>query len=451
MSQGCPFSRGRALVGHLPEMKRAPHRFVAEIAERGTGVARFRVLRHVFTAVTRPELVQHVLGGQADNYVRSRIYARGRRILGNGLLFSEGEHWRRQRRLVQPAFHASRLPALGPVVARSLAPLADEWAAAAGAGRSVDVVPAMLRLALDVIAQMLFGHALEDARARVFAEGLRDSLRLMKEGAYQLLPLPLWWPLGFPRRVRAVRRQLDAYLAAQIERHRAEPEPHRDTLLFALLEARDPATGAAMPEHLLLDEVRNLFTAGWETTATALAWTLHLVAGHPDVERRLRDEVDAALGGATPAHADLERLRFVEQVVRESLRLYPPVYNLSREAVASDSLAACPVEPGQMTMVGVWGAHRSADHWDRPLDFDPERFAPERAAGIPRGAYLPFGLGRHTCLGSAFAMVEMTLALAGIAQRFRLEPDGDGDPGERAQITLVPERPIPVRFVPRHA
>jgi cytochrome P450 len=220
-------------------------------------------------------------------------------------------------------------------------------------------------------------------------------------------------------------------------------------MLSVLMDSRDPETGEPMPDDALMNELRTLFIAGFETTANAFSWTLYLLARNPGVAERWHREVDQVLGGAPPTWADLDRLGFVEQIAKEGLRLYPPVYNFSRDSTEADDLGGCPVAPRQLTMLAVWGVHRSPQYWEDALAFDPDRFAPERASRIPRGAYLPFGVGKHTCIGIHFAMAEMTLALAHLGQRFRLALVEEREPRVKAQITLVPGEPIPLRLTSR--
>jgi cytochrome P450 len=313
----------------------------------------------------------------------------------------------------------------------------------------VNAVGDMQRLTMAVIARALLSTDVASDEAARFGQAVRDSQRLVRQRNTSWLALPSWVPTPANRHLRATRATLDAYIDLHLRARREGRGGCPFDILRALLQARDPETGEALPHDALRDETKTLFVAGFETTATALAWTLYLLARHPEAASRWHDEVDQTLDGAPPAYEDLERLTWTGQVIHEALRLYPPVYNIARECITDDEIDGHPITAGSTALISVFGIHRAADWWPNPHTFDPERFAPGRE--WPRHAFLPFAVGKHICIGASFALTEMTVILALLAQRFRIALADDREVGEVPQITLAPEREIPLRLTPRSA
>ncbi|QJW83789.1 cytochrome P450 [Ramlibacter terrae] len=251
-------------------------------------------------------------------------------------------------------------------------------------------------------------------------------------------------PTPLNRSLARTREVLDGYLRPIIRARRAQPEP-RDDILESLLRVKDPETGDALSDRGDLDETKTLFTAGFETTATALTWAMFLLARHPEAMAKLIAEIDTVLAGRPPGWEDLEKLPYTSQVVQETLRLYPPVYSLARECVEDDVLGGFTVPRGTVLMLSVLGIHRDARWWPQPEAFRPERFAGD----WPRQAYLPFATGRHLCVGNHFSLTEMAVVLVRIAQRYRFTLADPGPVGMQAQITPVPDREIHLMLEPR--
>jgi cytochrome P450 len=323
----------------------------------------------------------------------------------------------------------------------------QRWEAAAKTGDTVPVVAEMQRLSLSVIGRALLSTQVDAEDAARFGRAVRDSLRLARQRNTSWLKLPLWLPSRANRRLRETRRILDHYLAPRLEARASGAAPPSGDILDALLKARDPETSEPLPRQALLDETKTLFVAGFETTATALAWALYLLARHPEAAARWHAEVGQVLNGRPPAWEDLERLTWTGQVIRETLRLCPPVYSLGRQCVAEDELGGRTIRRGSLLLISVYGIHRAEEWWPDPHAFRPERFGPGET--WPEHAFLPFATGKHLCIGASFAMTEMAVALALIGQRFRLALADDREVGESAQITLVPAREIPLRLAPR--
>ena len=404
--------------------------------EHGTFV-RFRMGPLDMYLVTEPDLVQQVFTTYASRVRKGRILEGARVVLGDGLLTAEGEHHRRQRRLIQPAFHHERLDGYARIMSRRGAEAADRW----GDGEVIDVFREMSALTMGVVGEALFGTELGDEFGRV-EEALVDVFR-----GFDLLVLPfagvrMRMPTRTVRRFAAAKADLERIVDGVIADRRADGRDRGD-LLSMLLAAQDAEDGAAMTDEEVRHEVMTLFAAGLETTANALTFTWYLLARHPEAEERLRAEA-AALDG-DPGLDDLPRLPFAQRVLQESLRLYPPGWMLARRCLEEIPLGGYVVPEGGLVLMPPYLLHRDPRFWPEPERFDPDRWREGGGAPPHRFSYFPFGAGPRKCIGSSFASVEGALLLAVIARRVRLEAVSD-DPLElQPQITLRPRGGVPMR------
>jgi len=392
--------------------------------------------------VNRPEWIEHVLLGNHRNYTKSPFT---RQILepalGRGLLTSEGDFWRRQRRIAAPAFHHKRITAFAEVMAAEARATAADWEA----GGRRDVAADMMALTLRVIARTMFSTAVEDGRTIAAVSRAMDTmLRLGDPSLFDLLGLPEWLPRWRPREQLRAIAELDRVIAGILAERRRRGDPGED-LLGMLLSMRDEEAGEGMTDAQLRDEVMTMFLAGHETTANALAWVWYLLGRHPAEEARLHAELDAVLGDRDPGFADLSRLVYARQVFEESMRLYPPAHTISRQAIGPDRLGDTAVPAGAVVTIAPWVTHRNPKLWPDPERFDPDRFQPEAVKARPRFAYLPFGGGPRICIGASFAMTEGVLVLATLARRFRPRLAEDRVVQPVGQITLRPEGGLTMR------
>lgn len=396
--------------------------------------------------VNDAEFVKRILLDNVGNYPKSVTYRNNLRpFLGDGLLISEGEFWKRQRRLAQPAFHLRRLRALASTMAGCAAAMAARWSD----GTIVDVMAQMNAVTMEIVAKTLFGTDVSAEIGEV-AEAmavLQEETGRVRFTAFLELPEFVVRPRGraFRRAVATLDRIVNRIVA---ERRAAASrgEPPRDDLLSMLLEARDADTGESMTDRQLRDELVTLFLAGHETTAIALAWTFHLLAQNPEPEAKLHAEVDAVLGGRdAPAFEDLERMPYARMVAEEAMRLYPPAYVFSRRSLAEDRLGPYRMPAGAHIVISPYALHRRPDYWPEPEAFHPARFAPGAEQSRPRYAYLPFGGGPRVCIGSAFAMMEHAIVLGAVARRWRLEAIPGREVRTEPRITLRPKGGLPMR------
>jgi cytochrome P450 len=408
------------VVGHLLQVRRGMLDFLTRISRDYGDVVPVRYGPQTVLMLHHPALIEAVLVTQQRNFSKGRFYRLLTPLLGEGLLTAEGDFWRRQRRLAQPAFHRERVAAYG----RTMVAYSERMLAGWRPGEVRDVHADMMRLTLEIVVKTLL-DADAAGEAATVGEALPVALHelngLMNGPAFllpQAVPTPGKWRL-----TRAVRR-LDRFVYTLIAERRAAPADRGD-LLSMLMAAQDgggaEAAGSAggMSDRQLRDEVMTIMLAGHETTALALSWTWYLLSEHPEVDARLRDELRAALGGRPPEVSDLPRLAYAERVLSEAMRLYPPIPVIGRQAVDACDLGGYPVPAGTPVSFAQWSVQRDPRFFDDPDVFRPERWEDGLAQRLPRFAYFPFGGGPRLCIGNTFAMMEATLILATVAQRYR--------------------------------
>lgn len=406
------------LLGLLPEMRRDPLKLIMDLARQGD-VVRYRYGPVVSHLVTHPDGVRRILQDNVRNYTKEHFsYGMVRWVAGNGLLTSMGDFWLRQRRLAQPAFHRQRIAALATTMTDAIEAMLERWPALAAGDQPLDVAEQMTRLTLQVAGESLFGTQVGE-RTRTVSESFTTLNEQFVYRFRRLRVLPPVLPFGLDREWREALRSLDGVVYAIIAERRASGEDAGD-LLSMLMLARDEETGERMDDRQLRDEVLTMLVAGHETTAVALSWAFAMLALHPDVEERLHAELESALGGRKPTVPDLSRLGYARQVIEETMRLYPPIYVLSRAVKEDDEICGYRIPGGTSADISPYATHRHPAFWENPEAFDPERFAPARVDARPRFAYLPFSGGPRQCIGNSFALVEAQLTLAMIAQRYRL-------------------------------
>lgn len=425
-------------------LQRNPLRFLEGVARHGD-VARFRLGPVFVYLVNDPDLIRSVLVTRADAYHKGRALERARRLLGQGLLTSEGALHLRQRRLMQPAFHRERIAGYGETMVRYAGRAADRWKA----GETIDVHKEMVALTLAIVGKTLFDADVEE-EADEIGKALTEALELFQ----RLLMVPYGeflekLPIPSTLRFRSVRRRLDATIARLIAERRRNPRDRKDLLTLLLLAQDTEGDGGGMTDTQLRDEAMTIFLAGHETTANAMAWTWHLLSQNPEAEGRLHGELDRVLEGRAPGVADLPRLRYTEMVLSESMRLFPPAWILGRRAIVDHELGGYRIPAGSIVLLSQWITHRDARYFPDPVRFDPERFTAEAQAARPRFSYFPFGGGPRVCIGEGFAWMEGVLVLATIARRWRFLPV-DGIPvTPAAMITLRPKSGLPMRIEAR--
>jgi cytochrome P450 len=435
-----PGPRYRLPFGFFVEARPDPLGYLRRVAHQFGDVVRVDAWPVRFHLAFHPDHIKYVLQENNRNYWKGDLIGKAKALIGDGLFTSEGDFWRRQRRIAQPSFHRERIARFAAIMAEATGRMLDRWHARAQPQQPMDIMPELSALTLSVVGRALFGIDLTGEAADV-GQAMLEALEFLTHRTMHLIDLPLTIPTPRNRRFRRARRDLDRVVFAIIAQRRSTGGAGED-LLSMLVEARDPESGEGMSDQQLRDEVMTFVLAGHETTAVTLAWVFHLLAQHPQEADELRDEAARVLGGRAPVLADLPHLVYTRRVVEETLRLYPPVPVVSRQSFQADQIGGYDIPANSGVMVSPYVTHRDPRFWDEPERFDPDRFAPERCTDRPRFAYLPFGGGPRLCIGNEFAMMEAQIILALVMQRFRLE----AVPGHRVEpevrVTLRPRNGV---------
>jgi cytochrome P450 len=410
-------------------LKNRPLEFLTELKESYGNIVPFKIGMAPIVLLSDPELIQIVLVSEASNYVKDIALKNNRAFFGQGLLSSEGEYWKRQRKLAAPSFSPKRLEEYAQVMTDHASLLIKRWKGNVANGiNQVDIQHDMMVLTLGIATKTLFdvdlshgNQELEDALTAAqkhLNERMNDPL---------LLLMPEWVP--FPTNINLLKaiKTIDHFLYKLIEERRGHTDGRRD-LLSILLNVQDDTDGSGMTDKQIRDELFTMFFAGHETTALTLTWTLYLISQHPHVEATLLNEVKQLLNGRQPQASDYFQLSYTEKVIKESMRIRPPVWAIAREAARDCQLGGHAIAKGTAFIMSQWVMHHDQRYFKDADKFDPDRWTEEFTESLPKFAYFPFGGGPRTCIGNTFAMLEAVLMLASIIQEFRL--------------SLVPNHPV---------
>ncbi|HWI62884.1 MAG TPA: cytochrome P450 [Symbiobacteriaceae bacterium] len=426
-----PGPKARPIRGFLPEFRQDPLALLTRVAHEYGDIARLQIGPWDFYLLNNPDYIEQVLVTQNRLFAKGRGLDASSPVLGNGLLTSEGEFWRRQRRLAQPAFHRDRITAYGTTMTEYALRHIEPWQD----GARLDLLREMMHLTLAIAAKTLFSADVAEEADTVGA-ALDVTMSSFNDRSRSIIKIPYSWPTPSNRRLEKAVRQLNAIIYRIIDERRASGEDTGD-LLSMLLHAVDE-DGSQMTPEQLRDETMTLFLAGHETTANTMSWTWYLLGQNPAAGARLQQEVDAVLGDRAPTPADLPRLPYTEAVINEAMRLYPPAWIMGRKATAPFELAGYSFPAGTEVLFSQWVMHRHARWFDDPLAFRPERWLDGLAKRLPAFAFFPFGGGPRMCIGKGFALMEAQLVLATIARRFRFELLPDQPVQTYPTITLRP-------------
>ncbi len=416
-----PGPRGAPLVGVTLRFSRDPLGFLTRVARECGDVARFSFIGRTHFLVSHPSLIEQVLRSRRDEFIKGFDPI----FFGQGLLTSEGEVWRRDRKLMTPAFQLKEVAKYGTVTADYAAEELKHWEQ----GGTRDVMADMTHLTMRVAAKVLFDADVTGS-ASVIVHAFERIMHYLSDPINWTWVGPYLHPLSYRRHCAGV-RELDEWVFAAIRDRRQSGKDPGD-LLSRLLKAHDDEMATDMTDTQLRDQCVTLLQAGHETTALSLTYALYLLAKHPAVQDRLAAEVDEVLGGKMPAPDDAPRLSFTADVMHETLRLLPPAWTVFREPIHDIELGGYKIARGNRILMSQWVVHRDPRWFAEPEAFKPERWADDLARKLPQGTYFPFGLGPRVCIGNHFAQLQITLILALVAQRYR--------------VKLVSDRPL--EFVP---
>jgi cytochrome P450 len=429
-----PGPQGSTFAFIFGERRRDPLGFFTKLTQDFGDVSTLQLFNFRTLFINHPDMIEDVLVNKARKFEKGRVMKANIRLFGQGLLTSEGDFWLRQRRLAQPAFHRARVAAYGETMVQYAERAMRTWRN----GEVRDIHEDMMQITLQVVGKTLFNADLAHDTREV-GDTLEILLKLAADFGKSIL-IPLWVPTPRNLRARLGIRRIEKIIYRIIAQRRAEGGDTGD-LLSMLLAVQDE-DGSRMTDTQLRDETITLFLAGHETTANALSWTLWLLAQNPEVERKFHAELDAVLGGGAPSVEDMPKLVYTGHVLSESMRLYPPAWGMARLVREEVEVAGYKLLPGNGVAFAQWIVHRDRRWFYEPGKFLPERWEGDLAKRLPRFAYFPFGGGPRQCIGNSFALMEATLILATVAQkfRFRLVPGHPVTP--LASITLRPAHGI---------
>jgi cytochrome P450 len=431
-----PHVRGFAL-GQLLEFRRNIPAWQMKLMNEYGDVCGAKLGVFPCVLLSAPELAQSVLVDNAHHFVKSRSLQALKPILGEGLLTSEHEFHRRQRKLISPGFHHRRIGSYVGAMASYTEAAQSRWKD----GEMIDASAAMMRLTLAITGKTMFNADLEKDANEV-GEAVTIANRNALEQISSVFPFPVPWSTRSRQSQKAIAR-LDQTVYRMIADRRVSGDDPGDVLSM-LLAAEEEGSGTHMTDAEVRDETMTLFLAGHETTANALAWALYLLSRHPEAYARLKSEVDAVLGGRAPTLEDMPRLPYALQVFKETMRLYPPAYIIGRTALRDVNLCGHDLPGGMTVFINIYGMHRRARYFPDPEKFDPDRFRPEAEKDMLRSSYLPFGGGPRVCIGNQFALLEGQIVLAALAQRVTFEAASPREIETEPLITLRPKNGVPL-------
>jgi len=446
MNQILTGPKGLPISGNVLAFRRDTLKFIRDAAKEYGDVVHFRFgpKRHVYM-LNNPDLIKEVLVTKQAHFCKAKGLQVARAVVGDGILTSEGKKHMRQRRLMQPAFHRDRIAGYGDVMVRQSVELMEDWKD----GEVRDIHQDMMKVTLAIITETMFGKTVKEGADKI-GHAIDVGLKYVSTKATSVIDIPLSVPTRSNREFVESSEVLDKTIYSLIEERRKNPDSSQTDLLAMLLAARDEDDGQGMTDEQVRDEVMTIFVAGHETTANTMSWIFYMLASYPEAEQKLHDELTSVLGGRLPKVEDIPQLTYVNQIISETLRLYPAAWTINREVAEPVEIGGQTYEPGDTLMMSQYVMHRQEKYFEDPDEFRPERFAGDLLKRIPTYAYFPFGGGPRVCIGNNFALMEAALLLATIAQRYRLRL---AEPDQKVEleplVTLRPKNGLSMRLESR--
>ena len=417
-SQFPPIAPGsKLLFGHLFQFKKDPLAFFAAQATQMGQLYRIKLLHKEYIVVNHPDAIRHILVNNVKKYSRRKSYAFLQELLGDGLLTSEGESWRKQRRLSQPAFSKEQLHGLITQMDQSIQDyLSDNWKD----NSFIDLEKSMNVLTLLILTQSILYSPSQSYFQKVQYD-LHDALQYMTSSRFNAIKILAKLPSEKKRKGKAAIKNVKTLVSKIIaERADSNSEKYND-LLEMLMSTKDEETGESLGQEALLDEVMTMFVAGHDTTAAALTWTIYLLQKNNSELNLMLEELNSQWDGNEISFQTLNALPYMKMVIQEALRLLPPVWAFGRKSIDEDTILDFPIKKGQSLNIPIYSIHRHPDFWERPNEFYPAHFLPEKIKQRDKFAYMPFSLGQHRCIGEYFAIMEIQMVLMRIYKNFKIE------------------------------
>jgi cytochrome P450 len=435
-----PKSKGHWLLGDTMELVKSPLHYVIKHQQKHGNLFEVDSVSHKVMFTTHPDVAKHLLVDNNKAYYKSFDYQILKMVLGEGLISSDGNFWLKQRRLAQPAFHKKRLDMMFSIMLDETKLLCDRLDKIKQKGETFNLNHELTTVTINIVAKTLFGTQIDASIESVGKHITHLNNYIVTKVNNPLLP-PVWVPTARNLAFKKAMKDLNDIIYKIIADRRKNPEEQDDQLAM-LMNARDEETGEGMTDLQLRDEILTLFVAGHETSATSLSWILILLSQNPEWMKKCKQEVNEVLGNRFPNLEDMMKLPILKRVIDEALRLYPPAWIVGRKALEDDELLGYHVKKGYNVIICVYQIHRHPDFWEKPNEFDPDRFLPERSVNRHKYAYFPFGGGPRMCIGNNFALMEMNIILAMMLQRYT--PAAAKETFEwESLVTLRPKGEVP--------
>lgn len=439
-----PYYKGKGLLGFATKFMDNTAEFVHSMEPTLGDFYQIRVPAPNVFITFRPSIISHITQKNARNYLKSKSYDQMKMFLGNGLVTSEGDFWKKQRRIIQPVFYKEHLKKLYERMVDVTDGYVKDLQKRISENPEVCMSKEMMQVTAEIVMQTLFSTGNPQEK-----ESMYHNVTFFQEYTLKNIYRPYlkpWFKInGDTAKFKKGLKHFDDMVYRLIEERKGKEDQYYD-LLSLLLATEDADTGERMSDLEARDEAITLYMAGHETSANGMAWTLHLLSKHPEIVQKIREADQSVLQGRLPDFQDLRALSYIRQVVEEGMRIYPPVHSFSRRSIEADELDGYPIPKGANVMMSVFALHRSPDYWEDPLVFNPDRFAPEQVKARDRMTYMPFGAGSRMCIGNHFAMMEMQLLLLMMVRHFDFEMV-PGHPVEtQPLITLKPRHGMKMRL-----
>lgn len=428
------------LLGNLLQLRNERIQFFLEQKKALGNIYQIKVPSRKIVVLTNPDWIKYVLVDNNKNYTKSFAYDSIKLFLGNGLLTSEGEFWKRQRRLSQPAFHKEKLSLMFKNMMAQTEKSIKRLEKYADTNLSINLSKELYKLTLDIVNSTLFYNEIDNTTDRIYKVVSKGNEYITKR-IDSPIQLPEWLPTPSRMKEKEVLKEMDEIFFSVIERRRKNPTQHED-LLSMLMEAKDEETGEAMTNRQLRDEIITIFVAGHETTQIALGWIFYLLTNNADVLQRLIHEIDSTLHGEAPTIQNIRSLHYLKQVIDESMRCFPPAWILGRKTIEKDVIDGYEIPAGTNVIMPIYVVHHDEQYWENPSIFNPDRFTFENVKSQHKYAYFPFGGGPRLCIGNNFAMQEMQVVIVMVLQKYRIVVNKDFIPDLNPLVTLHPKNEI---------
>ena len=425
------------LFGNLTQLRKERIQFFINQQKELGDIFQIKVPTRKVIVVSNPEWIKYVLVDNNKNFTKSFAYDSIKIFLGNGLLTSEGEYWKRQRRLAQPAFHKEKLALMFNNMVEQSQKCINHIDSFTDTNQSINLNKELYKLTLDIVNSTLFYNEVDNTTDRIYHLVSKASEIISKriDSPFQL---PDWVPTLNNINQRIILKEMDELFFSIIDRRRQKQESHED-LLSMLMEAKDEETGEGMSNQQLRDEILTIFVAGHETTQIALSWTFYLLSTNPEKYKIVLKEIDETLNGELPTAINIRGLHYLKQVIDESMRCFPPAWIMGRKTIEKDVIDGYEIEADTNIIMPIYVVHHDERIWEKPYEFKPERFAMDEVKEKHKYSYFPFGGGPRLCIGNNFAIQEMQVCLAMLLQKYKIEIDENFVPELDPLVTLRPK------------